>query len=233
MTGGKGGSHEIIALASRRFIAPQIHQELRRRRRRAGIEPGRACPARADPRADQDRQSQLLHRGHRLRVRGQPQCDEPLLRQHQLDGRRPQDRDHQGGRPVQSAGRLAEGQEARRERQGRSDRRRAGQQRRARRAQLHEAAEGVLRGVRRRHRRHHLGPLSLSVPHLDLDLPAQHADGEVCVRQSRQGDRHHRLRLCRRPRRHRPVQGAVCRQGRQGAQGNLAAARHHRFQRRI
>ena len=93
-------------------------------------------------------------------VRGQPQCDEPLLRQHQLDGRRPQDRDHQGGRPVQSAGRLAEGQEAGRERQGRSDRRRAGQQRRARRAQLHEAAEGVLRGVRRRHRRHHLGPLS-------------------------------------------------------------------------
>ncbi len=50
--------------------------------------------------------------------------------------------------------------------------RRPGEQRRARGAQLHEAAKGVLRGVRRRHRRHHLGPLSLSVPHLDLDLSA-------------------------------------------------------------
>ena len=211
-------------------FAPQVHGRHRRCGGSACLEPRGARHPGADARADPARQSQFVHRRDRLCGRGQPQRDEPLFRQHRLDGRGPQDRDHQGGRPVQSAGRPAEGQEARRERQGRSAGRHAGEQRRARGAQLHEAAEGVLRRLRRRHRRHHLGPLSVSVPHLDLGLPAQHADGELRLRQSRQGDRHHRLRLCRRPRRHRAVQGALRRQGRQGAEGNLAAARHHGLQ---
>ncbi len=40
----------------------------------------------------------------------------------------------------------------------------------------------------------YLGPQPVSVSHFDLDLSAQHADGEVCVREPRQGDRHDRLR---------------------------------------
>ena len=226
----EGGQHDEIQRADAADVPPQVHGRHRRRRRRARVQPGRARPAGADARADQARQPQFLHRRDRLCGREQPQRHEPVLRQRRLDRGRPQDRDHQGGRPVQSAGRAAEGQEAGRKRQGRHDRRRPGQQRRARGAQLRQAAEGVLHRLRRRHRRHHLGSLSLSVPHLDLGLPAQHADGELGLRQSRQGDRHHRLRLCRRPRRHRAVQGALCRARRQGAQGDLAAARHHRFQ---
>ena len=211
-------------------FAPQVHGRHRRCGSSACFEPGGARHSGANARADPARQSQFVHRRDRLCRRGQSQRDESVFRQHRLDDRGPEDRDHQGGRSVQSAGRLAEGQEVGRERQGRSGGGRAGQQRRACGAQLHEAAEGLLRRLRRRHRCHHLGPLSLSVSHFDLDLPAQHADGDLRLRQSRQGDRHHGFRLCRRPRCHRTVQGAVSRQGRQGAQGDMAAARHHGLQ---
>ena len=168
-----------------RFPA-QAPQDFSRRGRRAGFDALGAANSRPGECADPDRQPQLVHRRPGLCRRKQFQRHEPLLRQHQLDRRRPQDRDHQGRRSVQSAGRPAKGQETRRERQRRSGARHPGEQRRARGAQLHEAAKGVLCGVRRRHRRHHLGPLSLSVPHLDLDLSALHADGELHLRQPRQ-----------------------------------------------
>ena len=41
---------------------------------------------------------------------------------------------------------------------------------------------------------------------------------------------HLRFRLRRRPRRHRGIQGTVHAEGRQGAEGDISAARHHRFQ---
>ena len=161
MTGGKGGSHEIIELD-----LPQVYRAANSSR----------TPPVPGPHWHRAwlRLPCSRRRAHRSRsaISTPTPAPSPMPSEANLNAmnlyfdsinwtdRRPQDRDHQGGRPVQSAGRPAEGQEADRERQGRSDRRRAGQQCRARRAQLHEAAEGVLRGVRRRHRRHHLGPLS-------------------------------------------------------------------------
>ena len=183
----QGGRNEEVA-GSRRY-ATHIPEERDGRWRSTGSKPVGAGRAGSGDRADQDWPPQLVYRRHRLRGRGDLQRHGAVFRQHQLDRGGPQDRDHQGRRPVQSAGRFAEGEEADRKRQGRSDRRRASEQRRARRAQLHEAAEGVLCGHRRRYRRHHLGSLSVSVPDLDLGVPAQHADGELRLRQSRQGDR--------------------------------------------
>ena len=105
-----------------------------------------------------------------------------------------------------------------------------GEQRRARGAQLHEAAEGVLCRLRRRHRRHHLGPLSLSVPHLDLGVTSS-------ARRWRTTSTTTSARRSSPPRPTMPAAAmswrssrALPRQGRQGAEGNLAAARHHGFQ---